>query len=124
MSREPTIPEHIAPRTGDLALLQALTETRTRARQRAEAEGREGDGRWRSIADRADRVLARLGLDSPEVGFTPAVGFDRIDRAALGSDPAEHDRLAAILLALQDRADDARLEAADRALADLADRIG
>jgi hypothetical protein len=124
MTREPTIPDDVAPRTGDLAVVQALAATRATARERAEEEGRDGDGRWRSIADRADHVLASLGLDSPEVGHTPAIGFDRIDRDALGLDAPAAARLAATLHALHDRPDDARIDAADQALADLGDQLG
>jgi hypothetical protein len=124
MTREPTIPDDVAPRTGDLAVVQALAATRATARERAEEEGRDGDGRWRSIADRADHVLASLGLDSPEVGHTPAIGFDRIDRDALGLDAPAAARLAATLHALHDRPDDARIDAADQALADLGDHVG
>jgi hypothetical protein len=124
MSREPTIPDEIAPRTGDLALVQALAETRTTARRRADEEGEHGDGRWASIADRADRILAAIGVEATEVGHTPAVGFDRIDRTAIGLDTEGADRLAATLRALDDRPDGDRIDAVDRALADLQDSLG
>jgi hypothetical protein len=130
MDREPTIPSEIAPRTSDLMLVQALAETRTAARRRsgqddhtAAEDGDPGAARWRSIADRADRVLAAIGVVAPEAGHTPAIGFDRIDRTALDLDAGAADRLAATLRALHDRPDDVRLEAADRALGDLADRL-
>jgi hypothetical protein len=124
MSREPTIPDDIAPSTGHFALVQALAETRSTARRRAEEEGDGGDDRWRSIADRADRVLAAVGVESTEVGHTPAIGFDRLDRTAIPLDAEGADRLAATLLALAERPDDARLDTVDRALTDLEDDLG
>jgi hypothetical protein len=123
MTREPTIPEDVAPRTSDLVLVQALAATRDTARRRADEEGREGDQRWASIADRSDRILAVLGLESSEAGHTPAIGFDRIDRGALALGPEDAERLAASLLALQDRPDGTRLDGADATLADLEDRV-
>jgi hypothetical protein len=130
MDREPTIPPEIAPRTSDLMLVQTLAETRAAARRRVGQDdqttgeaGAPAAARWRSIADRADRVLAAIGVEAPEEGHTPAIGFDRIDRTAIALDADEADRVAATLRALHDRPDDARLETADRALADLTDRL-
>jgi hypothetical protein len=123
MDREPTIPSDIAPRTSDLTFVQALAETRAAARRRAAEAGEEGDARWRSVADRADRVLAAIGVASTEEGHTPAIGFDRIDRPAIDLDPEETDRLAATLRALHDQPDGPHLDRVDRALADLEDRL-
>jgi hypothetical protein len=123
MTREPTIPDDVSPRTSDLTVVQALGATRDTARRRADEEGKEGDQRWASIADRADRVLAVLGLESTEAGHSPAIGFDRVDRAALDLDTEGAERLTASLLALQDRPDGTRLDAADASLAELEDRI-
>jgi hypothetical protein len=123
MDREPTIPPEIASRTSDLTLVQALTETRALARRRAAEDGEDADPRWERIAARTDRVLGHVGIERDEAGHTPAIGVDRIDRAALGLDAAAKDRLAATLRTLGDGADDARLDAVDRSLADLEDHV-
>jgi hypothetical protein len=119
MDRQPTIPPEIAPRTSDLTLVQALTETRTMARRRAEDGGEEADPRWERIAARTDRILGHVGIERDEAGHTPAIGVDRIDRVALDLGPDAKDRLAATLRALGDDVDGARLDAVDRSLADL-----
>jgi hypothetical protein len=124
MTREPTIPEQIAPRTGDFALVQALSETRTLARRRRDEDDESSDHRWGSLADRADRVLAALGVERSEAGHTPAIGFDRLDRTAIEIAPEDADRIAASLRALQDRPDTDRIDAAERSLADLEDALG
>jgi hypothetical protein len=119
MDRQPTIPPEIAPRTSDLTLVQALTETRTMARRRAEDGGEDADPRWERIAARTDRILGHVGIERDEAGHTPAIGVDRIDRVALDLDADAKDRLAATLRALGDDVDGARLDAVDRSLADL-----
>jgi hypothetical protein len=119
MDRQPTIPPEIAPRTSDLTVVQALTETRTMARRRAEDGGEEADPRWERIAARTDRILGHVGIERDEAGHTPAIGVDRIDRVALDLGPDAKDRLAATLRALGDDVDGARLDAVDRSLADL-----
>jgi hypothetical protein len=123
MDREPTIPHDVAPRTSDLTFVQVLAETRNLAQRRADEEGEHGDERWAAIADRADRVLGHVGVERDEVGHTPAIGMDRIDRPTIELDAGEKDQLAATLRALDDRADGPQLDAAARTLADLEDRL-
>jgi hypothetical protein len=125
-----TVPEHVAPTTGDLAFVQAVTATRTLATDhaaRGEEEHGHGDAdertrRWRSLADRADRVLAAIGVEVGDEGHTPAIGYDRLDRSALAD--VDLASTSATLRALHDTPDDDRIDAADRALADLEDSLG